>query len=258
VGRQARRDAPRPVPRAELAAELRQHAEGLPRRGEDGGNEACRGGAQRVRPRWPEAGGARLDARELDRRERLLQGVATDRGFAPRDDESCRRHAEHRQQQLARRTVRLHRHDRRDGGGERLGRRSQQPPPIDPQIGGRRRKQLCLQRAGEDERRAPEVRRDAPQQRQPLVAAPFAACADTVGDDADVAAGDAREVVSALEPRVPPSDRTRLLEIERLAGRSGPGRIDEQQPPHAIGAGERVRGRAADLTRADNRDGRHE
>ena len=112
--------------------------------------------------------------------------------------------------------------------------------------------------AGEYDRRVPEVPSDPPKHRQPVVASPFFGLrAHSIGDHAHAAAGDARLVRGALQARMETVHGARLLDVEGFArGRIARG-IDEQDAADLVVGGERLRGRTAYVTGADDRDGLH-
>ena len=78
-----------------------------------------------------------------------------------------------------------------------------------------------------------------------------------IRDDADRRADTAREVGASLETSVRTVDRSRLLDVQRLASRH-PGRIvEDDDSAHAFTC-ERMGACAPQFSSADDADGRHE
>jgi len=55
-----------------------------------------------------------------------------------------------------------------------------------------------------------------------------------------------------------PLDRSRLLNVERLAGRDLSGAVDQHDPCDTVAACERVRDGAAEFAGSDDASGRHD
>ena len=174
----------------------------------------------------------------------------------PADDRVARRHAGDADRKVGRAAV----HQRgRDGAHRRLEperRRAQQAPRRQPQLGQRPAHQFPLPAPREQERRVRFHPRDLPDQRQTRLAGDLSSRHQIRKHD-DVAARRGGIGGRAGDARVEPVDRGRLQDVERLAFRDAPFRIDQPHLADPGPAGEGAGERPAEGAGADDRNGRH-
>ena len=102
---------------------------------------------ERVRSRRPQRRDPAAIRRRAGSSSTRVAAKPADRRVLPRHHDLRRRHAEHRQRDVARRSVRLERDERANRAGERLGRRAEQPLRANPELAHAALDELALRRA---------------------------------------------------------------------------------------------------------------
>ena len=147
-------------------------------------------------------------------------------------------------------------------GFERARRGAADAAGIDPPLRDASLDQRSLRRARANDRGsvALDERPQSAHQREPVLSLPFRRRHRAVCDDEDARASRSSDVRIGRDARSKALDWPGLLDVERLAGgdRSGAGRIDEAQLPHAIPRSQPSCYGRTELARADDCDKLHQ
>ena len=186
-----------------------------------------RGRGQGIRTGRPQAADAAAYTRQRGRRETILQRTAADRRAAPGHDRIRRRRPEHLDGHLPRRDVRLEGDDRPEARDQRSRRGAEDPGAAHTQLADRPGDQRAGGGPGAHDRRAPGQTPDPLQQRRSRIGPPVSLRRrGGIGHDHDPGADD-RIDRRRRHPRLEPFNRPGLPNVQRLAGRDPPRRIDQ-------------------------------
>src|SRR6185503_13208823 len=206
---------------------------------------------ERVRSRRPERRHARPETPPRRPVDEPGEREAGERRVLPRNHRLRRRHAEHGERDIARRSVDGERDERARARGERFGRGAEQPGAREAELADTFVDELPLRRAGAEEHGARRRACQTAHQLQRIVTLPLAA-AGAIGDYDDFRAGGSRDVGRARQVGRERFDRRRLRDVERLAFGNTAFFVDQPDRSHEIAPREQVRERSSQLARADD------